>query len=494
MRGPLAAGFMLALLVLSRGWLAAGLPLTDTTEARYAEIARKMVETSNWITPQHDYGVPFWGKPPLAIWASAGGIDVLGPTQLAPRLPILVLAAAFLALFFAWLAREIGKPAAAFGTIALASSLLFYVSMAAVMTDMVFMVCVAAALVAFWSRWRGAGRLFEAGLYVALGLGLLAKGPLAAVLVLGPIALFAIACSSVGEIWRRFAWLRGGALAAAIALPWYFAAESRTPGFLEYFIAGENFSRFLVPGWQGDLYGIAHHAEFGTIWLFFALGLLPWSVLLLPLPFTRRKLVRANCSAHRELIVFGLCWAAVPLLLFTFAANIISPDALPALPGALAALVAAFARPGEDPALRRLAWIGCACLLIPSLWLEAKGHDAAFATRFTQKHVIEAIRARHPDGCEVRYWQDRFFSAEYYSGGAARHVESPVTLERDLEGPDPVCVVVATHRLDSIPEGIAMRLRETMRLGAFTVLEPLPKAKSSGSRPSGSRPSGSRSY
>ncbi|MDL2339624.1 MAG: hypothetical protein QFE16_17460, partial [Pseudomonadota bacterium] len=41
-------------------------PLTDTTEARYAEIARKMVELGDWITPWYDYGVPFWAKPPLS--------------------------------------------------------------------------------------------------------------------------------------------------------------------------------------------------------------------------------------------------------------------------------------------------------------------------------------------------------------------------------------------------------------------------------------------
>ena len=41
-------------------------PLMDTTESRYAEIARKMLETGDWLTPQFDYGVPFWGKPPLS--------------------------------------------------------------------------------------------------------------------------------------------------------------------------------------------------------------------------------------------------------------------------------------------------------------------------------------------------------------------------------------------------------------------------------------------
>ena len=50
-------------LVLIRCFLNAYIPLMDKTEARYAEIARIMAETGNWITPQVDYGVPFWAKP-----------------------------------------------------------------------------------------------------------------------------------------------------------------------------------------------------------------------------------------------------------------------------------------------------------------------------------------------------------------------------------------------------------------------------------------------
>lgn len=42
-------------------------PLMDTTEARYAEMSRKMLETNQWLVPQFDYGIPFWGKPPLSF-------------------------------------------------------------------------------------------------------------------------------------------------------------------------------------------------------------------------------------------------------------------------------------------------------------------------------------------------------------------------------------------------------------------------------------------
>tara|TARA_B100001778_G_scaffold294874_1_gene266776 strand:+ start:124 stop:411 length:288 start_codon:yes stop_codon:yes gene_type:complete len=51
-------------MILIRGIFNYEIPLTDNTEARYAEIARIMSETQNWITLQIDYGIPFWAKPP----------------------------------------------------------------------------------------------------------------------------------------------------------------------------------------------------------------------------------------------------------------------------------------------------------------------------------------------------------------------------------------------------------------------------------------------
>src|SRR6185369_1388999 len=56
-------------------------PLMDSTESRYAEIARKMQETGNWITPQFDYGVPFWGKPPLSTWLAAAAMSLFGVNE-----------------------------------------------------------------------------------------------------------------------------------------------------------------------------------------------------------------------------------------------------------------------------------------------------------------------------------------------------------------------------------------------------------------------------
>lgn len=73
-------------------------PLMDTSEARYAEMARKMVELNDWITPMFDYGVPFWGKPPLSFWTQAASMKLFGINEFAARFPawLLHLASCFI--------------------------------------------------------------------------------------------------------------------------------------------------------------------------------------------------------------------------------------------------------------------------------------------------------------------------------------------------------------------------------------------------------------
>ena len=83
-------GYFLALLFILRAFFNAVLPLMDKTEARYAEIARIMAETGEWIVPQIDYGIPFWAKPPLSTWVSAMSISLFGTAEFFVRLPYLL--------------------------------------------------------------------------------------------------------------------------------------------------------------------------------------------------------------------------------------------------------------------------------------------------------------------------------------------------------------------------------------------------------------------
>jgi 4-amino-4-deoxy-L-arabinose transferase-like glycosyltransferase len=455
--------FVVGAAALLRLALATVVPLTDTTEARFGEMARKMVESGDWLVPLHDYGVPYLAKPPLAFWLSAAGVEVFGAGELGPRIAIFVATCAFLV----WLH---GRVRVWLGGAAAATSVLFFVAAAAVMTDMLLTIAVTVALAAFWERYRGGSATDEITFYVALGLGLLIKGPLAVVLVLAPLAVWAVAFGHVRAVWRRFSWIRGGLLALAIALPWYVAAELRNPGFLRYFIVGEHLSRFLVPGWSGDLYGRAHDVPRGTVLLFFVIGLLPWSLVLGPMLWRARERVAAQWRSEREFAAFWLTAAAAPLLLFAFAGNVILPYALPGMPAAVIVLAALLG--GHSAALERprLAIAGAVTVAVVGL---AVALSLPFIGAHSQRSVLEDISARQPNA-SVYYWGQRYFSADYYGRGRVVVLHDEASLAAVVDSGSPFELVVATRRLDTLPRQLLPRLHAVSEVGAMSVLERAP--------------------
>ena len=126
------------------------MPLTDTTEARYGEIARKMLETGNWITPLHDYGVPFWAKPPLSFWLSALSMKYFGVNEFAARLPSLFFSIAILWLLWALVKKHSGSIVAITTVLVLSSTLAFIADAGAVMTDPSLLFCITLTMVSFW--------------------------------------------------------------------------------------------------------------------------------------------------------------------------------------------------------------------------------------------------------------------------------------------------------------------------------------------------------
>ena len=100
-------------------------------------------------------------------------------------------------------------------------------------------------------------------------------GPIAAVLVGLPLDVWTLRFGKLGLVAREFRWVSGMLLTTMLVVPWYVLAEVRTPGFLEYFLIGEHWHRFVTPGWRGDLYGTAHAFPRGSIWLFAIAAFLP---------------------------------------------------------------------------------------------------------------------------------------------------------------------------------------------------------------------------
>ena len=413
-------------------------PLIDPTESRYAEIGRRMAELGDWITPWIGDGVPFWGKPPLSFWMTAGSFKLFGLGEFSARLPHWICAGLLLAVLWGWAARRSRREAVICVALT-AGSALFFASAGSVMTDMALALGVTMAMRGFWLGLHGdpALRWREECLFVlGLAIGLLAKGPLALVLAGLPIAGWAVATGNLRRVFVRLHWKTAVAAMAALVLPWYALAEWRTPGFLGYFIVGEHWNRFLVPGWDGDLYGHSHAFPRGTIWLFATLALLPWTVLVPFAAWRWRGLAQPASPADRSLYAYLACWALAPCVVFTLSGNILWTYVLPGIPAAAMAAALWLARLPPGRVERRLLAGGVALTAVTGIALVATFNAGGWETETSTRSLVRAYEARRSEGEALIFFRKRPLSGSFYTDGQAAEAMTAEELQARLaQGP-----------------------------------------------------------
>lgn len=416
-------------------------PLYDTSEPRYADIARMMAASGDWITPWYSPGVPFWGKPPLSFWAQALSIKTFGLTEFAARFPSWLCLLACDWVLFAGIRPIYGKGVALSTILIYSTCTLVYVSSGAVLTDPFLALGTTICLVSFALSTRGSITVWwRYGFFIGLAIGLLAKGPLAAVLSLAPIVVWKITQGKRLSLSRSppLPWRRGLLLTAALTLPWYVLAEMKTPGFLNYFIVGEHLRRFLDPGWLGDLYGSAHKRVYGTIWWYCLQASFPWGVMVLAALLTalRNARVRAAVRAVAGDSLFGY-WLAAMLItpcFFTFSANILWTYVLPALAG-FSILTALFIQQlqARRQLNERLMLTGVfsvpVIVLTLSLAIWAKPD-----VRNTERTLVQFVDEQPGPRLPLFYLAKPPFSAEFYSAGRAKEISRAALHDASLCG------------------------------------------------------------
>lgn len=427
--------WLLALIAGSRLLVMWLLPMADTSEPRYAEIARVMAVSGDWITPWFEPGLPFWGKPPLSFWSQALAFRLFGVSDFAVRLPSWLATLATVWLVFRLARGWYGLQAARRAVLIYGSLALVYVVAGAVLTDPFLVLgttwaMTALALVRQEPRWY-----WRYGFFLGLALGLLAKGPLVLVLVALPLLPWVLLQAEARASLRALPWVSGTLLVAALTLPWYVAAELKTPGFLQYFLVGEHFLRFIDPGWAGDLYGSAHRRPHGTIWLYWLLATFPWGLIalwqLLRHSRSQGSLRWLACVVRDGRITFLLGWALATPAFFTLAGNILWTYVLPALPAFSVLLARAMVMNRDMPANLQTtapedawAWRWPALLVPLCVLLFSLG--AAWQPHWlkTEKSLVEFVRQQEPVAT-LLYVDSRPFSARYYSRGQAGLVSLP---------------------------------------------------------------------
>lgn len=347
------------------------IPLNDSTEARYAEIARLMLENNNWVSLMHYPNQYFWAKPPLSTWLSAISMKVMGVSPFAARFPAIILSIICLTLVARMAYQQLRMSGAIWVMAILSTTFYFLLDAGTVMTDPSLLTCVTLVMVGFWLGLQENSRFWAYMTFVGWGLGLLAKGPVMGIFTVMPLVAWLSMTGQWRLCWQRLPWIKGSLLTLTIALPWYLVAEQRMPGFLNYFIIGEHFMRFLKPGWTGDLYGFAHQAPIGMIWLYFILGSMPWSLILAFWIFSKNNIWRTS-KDEKNWLLYLLSFVLLPLCIFTFARNIIYPYVFPTLPAFALLFTTVLFRVGKQYEMQRVYYVVSgvlAALLLVVTWL-----------------------------------------------------------------------------------------------------------------------------
>ncbi|MCS6817033.1 MAG: glycosyltransferase family 39 protein [Blastocatellia bacterium] len=238
------AGLWLALVLLPYG-IHVGTPsLWDANEAFYVEGPREMREAGDWLTPRFNFAEKL-NKPILSYWLVLLSFELFGASEAAERVVILLCVFATVVLTYRLGEFLLGHSSALWGALVLATSPKLIMVARRSLIDALLMLLITATLYFLISGWhRGSrGRLLLG--YVAMGLGVLAKGLLGIVLPAGTIALFLLLTRRL-EAMKRFHPVSGVLVVSAIAAPWFALMTWRygTEYLLSFFI-GEHVSRYL---------------------------------------------------------------------------------------------------------------------------------------------------------------------------------------------------------------------------------------------------------
>jgi 4-amino-4-deoxy-L-arabinose transferase-like glycosyltransferase len=319
------------------------LPFIGPDEPRYAEVAREMYATGDWITPRLG-GIKWFEKPALTYWLLATGYAVFGENEFGARFGVAVAStfAALLLYFFGRRARS-----ARFG----------YLSAAALVTcglwpgfargvtcDLPLTVAIEIALLSFFlweSKESEAGddRLWYVFCF-ALGLATLAKGLAGVALPMMIIAPYLILTGAWRSLLRPRLIIFGASIFLATAAVWYAPVIARNGReFIDEFFIGHHFQRYLSNKYR-------HPQPFYFFSLVAVAGSFPWSFYLLS-SVTRTK-VRAwrgrtelgqtevcpttKVIPNDRLHLFLLLWIFAPIAFFSFSGSKLPGYILPIFP------------------------------------------------------------------------------------------------------------------------------------------------------------------
>ena len=291
-----------------------GYSLKEPDEGRYAEIPREMIEQGDYVVPHLDY-VRYFEKPPLLYWTCAASYKLFGVSEWSFRFPnaLAGLAAVLATCLFAgrWFSVRTGL----ISGLMLMTSFGFFAMARIVTIDMLFSFLLFSSLSCFYEFYRERRRLFLYLSWAALALAVLAKGPVAPVLLGASVLLF-LGSEKNLRFLKEAASPRAILLFAVIAGPWFVLMCVKEKEFTRFFFVDQHVLRFLT----------TKHSRSGPLYYFFPVlfgGLFPWSV------FIPRAVILFWQKRETRLL---LIWSLVVFTFFSVSGSKLPPYILPLFP------------------------------------------------------------------------------------------------------------------------------------------------------------------
>lgn len=300
--------------------------LLEPDEGRFAQIGREMAANGDFLVPQLN-GIEQFYKPPLVYWLNAVGYRALGVSEWTARLPsaLSFFGVIWLTGWMGW--RLAGRKAGWMAALILASMMEPYALGRQITLDMTLTFWITAALACLVQKAVGSGgSKFGLLFFACMGLGFLAKGPMAWVVPGSAALAWTWAARREGQR-LGLPWIGGLVLLVAISLSWFVAVSLKFPELWGYFVGYELLDRF----------GSTTHGRAKPWWFFLPIlivGTIPWTGFLPGLAARAwQKIRRAEVSAPQWALAAAV---VVPFLvvsssgskLLTYILPIFSPLAL----------------------------------------------------------------------------------------------------------------------------------------------------------------------
>ncbi|MCY7322057.1 MAG: glycosyltransferase family 39 protein, partial [Phormidesmis sp. CAN_BIN36] len=346
-RSPQVAQFLPLLWILQLSWLVlfnhlGSTGLLDETEPLFAEAARQMQVTGDWITPYFN-GATRFDKPPLIYWLMAIAYETIGVNEWAARLPSAISGTLLISFCFYTLRffehrfkPHTGHlkilPFLGSGIFALNLQTLFFGRLG--YSDMLLSLCFGGALLSFFLGYAQPENpkiqtRFYLALYGFLALAVLTKGPVGVVLPGAIVLIFLVCVGKLREVLREIKLVPGILVFGVLSVPWYVLAYSRNgESFTNSFFGYHNLERFtnVVNQHQGAWY---FHI------LIVLVGFFPWSIYLpAAIAHSLKPRLWRQSPRSSHLGLFVLIWFAVVLGFFTIAVTKYITYTLPLVPAA----------------------------------------------------------------------------------------------------------------------------------------------------------------